>query len=270
MIAYPDIDPVAFELGPVAVRWYGISYIVGIGAAWWLLARRARRAEYGWSAEQVSDLIFFGAVGAILGGRLGYVLFYNLPAYLSEPLAIFKVWQGGMSFHGGLLGVFVALWWLSRRLQRPLFAVTDYLIPVVPVGLFCGRLGNFANGELWGAPTGLPWGMIFPDPRAGGVPRHPSQLYEAGLEGIVLFIVLWWFSARIRPTRSVSGLFLVLYGVLRCGIELVREPDGQLGYLAFGWLTMGQILSFPMIVFGVWLLASARAAPVPAAARTKQ
>jgi len=258
MIPYPDIDPVAIQIGPLAVRWYGISYLVGIAWAWWLLDRRAGRPGSAWRREEVADLVFYAAVGGVLGGRLGYALFYNLPAYLESPLALLRVWEGGMSFHGGLLGALAAMALLARRLQRPFFAVTDQLAPAVPVALLCGRLGNFVNGELWGAPTDLPWAMVFPDPRAGGVARHPSQLYEAALEGAVLFAVLWWVSARPQPTRLVSGLFLVLYAAFRFLVEFVREPDAHLGYLAFGWLTMGQLLCVPMAILGAWLIASAR------------
>lgn len=258
MIPYPDIDPIAFQIGPVAVRWYGISYVVGIGAMWYLLARRARRSEHPWSADAVADLVFYVALGGVLGGRLGYVLFYNLPAYLAEPLSIFKVWQGGMSFHGGLLGVLVACYLFARRERRAFFAVTDFLAPGVPIGLMCGRIGNFINSELWGAPTDLPWGVVFPDPLSGGVPRHPSQLYEAGLEGLVLFAVLWVVSARPRPQMFISGLFLAGYALARFAVEFVRVPDPQIGYLASGWLTMGQVLSTPMFIFGVGLMIAAR------------
>jgi len=252
MLEYPAIDPVAISLGPLQIRWYGLSYVAGTLIGWWLL--RMRSARHGWTYEQVADLVFYAVLGAIIGGRLGSALFYNLPYYLDHPLATFKIWQGGMSFHGGLLGVLVAVWLFARFQRRPFFAVTDFLAPVVPVGLFCGRIGNFINGELWGRPTDLPWAMVFPDPAAGGIPRHPSQLYEAALEGALLFIILWWFSARPRPIMAVSGLFLTGYGLFRFLVEFVRVPDPQLGYLAFGWVTMGQVLSLPMFIFGVLLL----------------
>ena len=257
MIAYPDIDPIAIELGPIKIRWYGISYVVGIVIAWWLLTRRTRTLRTDWSPEHVSDLMFYGVIGVIVGGRLGSMLFYNLGYFLSNPLAIFRIWEGGMSFHGGLIGVLVAIWLFARHTQRTFFDVSDFLAPVVPIGLGCGRIGNFINGELWGIPTSLPWGMVFPDPRAGGIPRHPSPIYECLLEGVVLFAVLWWFSSRPRPARSVSGLFLLLYGTFRFLVEFVREPDAQLGYLAGGWLTMGQILSVPMILIGAWMIIAA-------------
>lgn len=263
MIAFPDIDPVAIRLGPLAVRWYGLSYMAGILLAWWLLVRRARRPDSGWNAEAVSDLVFYAAIGMVLGGRLGYVLFYNLPVYLDDPLGVFRVWEGGMSFHGGLIGGLLALGLWAWRTGRGFLAAADFLSPVVPVGLFFGRLANFINGELWGAPTSLPWGVVFPDPRAGGVPRHPSQLYEAGLEGIVLFLLLWTYSGRPRPQGACAGLFLLGYGLIRFAVEFVRQPDGQLGYLAWGWLTMGQVLSSPMIAIGLLLIWMGYRRPAP-------
>ena len=264
MLMHPDIDPVAVSFGPLAIRWYGISYVAGIGGAWWLLHRRAsHRAD--WTGEQVADLIFYAAVGVVLGGRLGYALFYQLGSYVRDPLGLLRIWEGGMSFHGGLIGVLVAMAWFARREGRAFFDVADWLAPVVPVGLLCGRIGNFVNGELWGAPSDLPWAMVFRDPLAGGVPRHPTQLYEAGLEGLALFLILWTLSARPRPRGLVSGTFLVGYGVFRGLVEFVRVPDAHLGYLAFGWLTMGQVLCLPMIAFGLWLLARARRQPAATA-----
>ena len=252
MLTYPNIDPVAFTLGPLKVHWYGISYVVGILIAWWLLRSRSRKSD--WTEEQVADLIFYGIVGVIIGGRLGSVLFYNLPYYLAHPLEIIMITKGGMSFHGGLIGVLFAIFFYGRSAGRSFFAISDFLAPVIPVGLGCGRIGNFINGELWGAPSSLPWAMIFPDPRAGELPRHPSQLYEALLEGLVLFIILWLFSAKPKPMMAVSGLFLLSYGVFRFSVEFVREPDANIGYLAFDWVTMGQVLSFPMIIIGAILL----------------
>ena len=263
MIPYPDIDPIAFRLGPLEIHWYGISYVVGIVIGWWLLNRRADAPGSGWDRQQVADVVFFAAMGVILGGRLGSVLFYNLPWYLDHPLNVFKIWQGGMSFHGGTIGVLIACYLFARSRGKKFFAVTDFMVPAVPVGLGCGRIGNFINGELWGKPTDLPWGMIFPDPAAGGVPRHPSQLYEAFLEGLVLFVILWWFSARPRPRMAVTGLSMLGYGVFRFAIEFIRVPDIQLGYLAWGWLTMGQILSVPLIIAGVVMLLLAYRNPPP-------
>lgn len=258
MLSYPQIDPIAFQLGPLAVRWYGIAYIVGIVGGWWLMRLRARRPGSGWRSDEVADLTFYAALGGVLGGRIGYALFYNFPAYLDRPLDILKVWEGGMSFHGGLIGVLIAIAWFASRTGRSFFQVSDFLAPVVPLGLMAGRLGNFINGELWGAPSRLPWAMVFPDPRAGGIPRHPSQLYQAFLEGLLLLLILWWFSSRPRPAAAVSGLFLLGYGLARFAVEFVREPDAHLGYLAFGWVTMGQVLSLPMVVAGLILLGLAR------------
>ncbi len=253
MIIFPDIDPVAIDLGVLQIRWYGISYICGILLAWYLLKYKAKsKPDLDWSAEQVSDLVYYATLGVILGGRLGSVIFYNLPYYLANPFDILKVWQGGMSFHGGLLGVALSTWYYSHKVNKTFFNTTDFLIPVVPVGLFFGRIANFINAELWGAPTSLPWGIVFPN--AGGIPRHPSQLYEALLEGLLLFIIMWFYSSRQRPRMAVSGVFLLGYGVFRSAVEFVREPDRNIGYLIGDWLTMGQVLSLPMIIIGSILI----------------
>lgn len=252
MLHAPDIDPVAIHLGRIQVHWYGLMYLIGFLGAWWLGMYRARRAGSGWRPQEIADLLFYGALGVILGGRIGYVLFYNLPYYLDHPIEVFYIWSGGMSFHGGLLGVITAMWLYGRRTQRTFFAVADFVAPLTPVGLGAGRLGNFINHELWGKVTDVPWGMVFPN--AGPLPRHPSQLYEFSLEGVALFIILWVYARKPRPTGAVSGLFLLCYGIFRFLVEFVREPDVQLGYLAFGWVTMGQILSLPMILLGIWLL----------------
>jgi len=250
-----DINPVALELGPLKVHWYGLMYLIGFAAAWWLGCVRAKRAGSGWTEQQVSDLIFWGAVGVIVGGRSGYVLFYNFEQFLQNPLWLFHVWEGGMSFHGGLIGVIVALWVFGRSQQKTLMEMGDFVAPLIPIGLGAGRVGNFIGGELWGRVTDHPWGVVFP--RAGDLPRHPSQLYEFALEGVLMFIVLWWYSSKPKPRMAVSGLFLLLYGSFRSLVELVREPDEQLGFLAFDWLTMGQLLSLPMIIAGAVMMALA-------------
>ncbi len=252
MLRYPHIDPVAIELGPLAIHWYGLLWATGFIAAWWLGRLRARKPGSPLTPNQVDDLILYGALGAIAGGRIGYVLFYDFAAFLANPLYLVQIWQGGMSFHGGLLGVIVAVWLFVRRVQRPYLAVMDFGAPLVPIGLGAGRLGNFINGELWGAPTDLPWGMVYPP--LGEVARHPSQLYQMALEGVALFAILWWFSSKPRPRAAVSGLFLLCYGVFRFAVELVRLPDAHIGYLAFGWFTMGHLLSLPMILGGAGLL----------------
>ena len=252
MLNYPDFDPVAFRFGPLKVHWYGIMYLVGFAAAWWLGKVRAKRPDSGWNPAEIGDLIFYAALGVVLGGRLGYTFFYGFDNFLANPLSIFRIWEGGMSFHGGLLGVLVAMWLYGRKTGRGFFQVTDFIAPLVPVGLGAGRIGNFINGELWGKPTDLPWGMVFPG--AGDLPRHPSMLYEALLEGLVLFVILWWFSVKPRPVRAVSGLFLLCYGLFRFAVEFVRLPDAHIGYIAFGWLTQGQLLSLPMILLGALLL----------------
>ena len=254
MLPYPQIDPVAIQIGPVSIYWYGIMYLIGFGGGWWLGRLRSREVWRGWREEQVDDLVFYIVLGVVLGGRLGYVFFYDFAGFTADPVSLFKVWQGGMSFHGGLIGVMLAMWVFARRRDTTFFNVADFVAPLVPIGLGAGRLGNFINSEIWGKPTDLPWGMVFPDSRAGGVPRHPSQLYEMLLEGVVLFIVLWLFTKRPRPVMATSALFLLLYGVFRFAVEFVRVPDAQFGYLAFGWVTMGQVLSAPMILAGALML----------------
>ena len=250
MIVYPDIDPVALSLGPLQIRWYGLMYVLGIGAGWWLARRRAAAPGSTWKPADVDDLIFFAALGVIFGGRLGWILFYGFDGILADPLSALKVWQGGMSFHGGLLGVLVAIALFARSRGRRIADVFDFTAPLPAIGLGAGRVGNFINGELWGKSTDLPWGFL-----VGGDIRHASQLYQAALEGVLLFAILWWFTSRPRPRLAPSGLFLVCYGLFRSLVEFVRVPDAHLGYLAFGWLTMGQLLSLPMIVAGIVLLA---------------
>lgn len=252
MIIAPDIDPVAVHLGPLQVHWYGLMYLIGFLGAWWLGVYRAKRPDSAWQAQEIADLLFYGALGVILGGRIGYVLFYNFSYYLNHPIEVFYIWTGGMSFHGGLLGVIVAMWLYARRTHRSFFTVADFVALLTPLGLGAGRLGNFINHELWGNVTTVPWAMVFPN--AGPLPRHPSQLYEFFLEGIALFIILWVYARKPRPSAAVSGLFLLSYGSFRFLVEFVRQPDSQLGYLAFDWVTMGQVLSLPMIIIGISML----------------
>lgn len=256
MLPYPQIDPVAVALGPLKIHWYGLMYLVGIGGAWLLASRRLNRFDPTWTKDKLSDLVFWVAMGVILGGRLGYVLFYDLPAYISEPAKILRIWEGGMSFHGGLIGVMLATLWFGKRNGKSFFELMDFIAPLVPIGLGAGRIGNFINAELWGKATDVSWAMIFPtDPQQ--LPRHPSQLYQFALEGVALFVILWFYSRKPRPTMAVSGMFAACYGVFRFIVEFVRVPDAQLGYLAWGWLTMGQILCLPMILGGIGLIAYA-------------
>lgn len=255
MLTYPNIDPVAFSVGPLHVHWYGLMYLLAFGTAWLLATYRIKKAGSTWNAEQVSDLLFFCAMGIILGGRVGYVLFYNFGQFLKDPVWLFRVWEGGMSFHGGLLGVLIAVAWFSHKYKKSFFDVGDFVAPFVPIGLMFGRIGNFIGGELWGRiadPASVPWAMVFP--RAGDLPRHPSQLYQAMGEGLLLFIVLWFYSSRPRPQKAVGAMFLLGYGICRTVAEFFREPDAQVGFDLFGWLTRGQLLSIPMIFVGLILL----------------
>ena len=274
-----DIDPIAFSIGPVAVHWYGIMYLIAFAAFWWLGERRRRAGRLPVGPTAFSDLAFYGMIGVILGGRVGYMLFYATSELLADPLSLFRIWEGGMSFHGGLLGVLVAMWYWSRRNGMHFFDVMDFVAPLVPIGLGTGRLGNFIGGELWGRHTDLPWGMIFPRAidtaghsieqlkamagagQLAAEARHPSQLYQMLLEGVLLFCILYFVSMKPKPRYLVSGLFALFYGVFRFGVEFVREPDAQLGYLAWGWLTMGQVLSLPLILLGVVLLLASRSSP---------
>lgn len=287
---FVDIDPIALSIGPIfgygplQVHWYGIMYLLAFLLGWWLGERRRARGRLGVSREAFGDLVFYLMVGVIVGGRVGYMLFYDSGELLRDPLSLLRIWDGGMSFHGGLLGVLAATWWWCRRQQRHFLDLMDFIAPLAPIGLGLGRLGNFIGGELWGRQTDAPWGMLFPraleqDPRFAGMPiaqlrelaqtgaldaqaRHPSQLYEFLLEGVLLFAVLWWFSAQPRRRGAVSGLFALLYGLFRFGIEFVRQPDQQIGFIAFHWLTMGQLLSLPLIAVGVFLLWYSRRQPL--------
>ena len=276
---FVDINPIAISLGPVQLHWYGIMYLLGFGAAWWLGQRRRAAGRLPVTHDQFSDLCFYMMLGVILGGRIGYMLFYDTAELIANPLSLIRVWEGGMSFHGGLLGVLVAGWIWTWRRGINYFDTIDFIAPLVPIGLGLGRIGNFIGGELWGRRTDVAWGMIFPRALdylgktrdelhamyvAGQLnheARHPSQLYQFFLEGVVLFAVLWWYSRKPRPRYAVSGLFALLYGLFRFAVEFVREPDAQLGFVALNWLTMGQILSLPLIAVGVILLWLSRRAP---------
>lgn len=256
MIRYPQIDPVALAVGPIQVHWYGLTYLAGLSFAWWLASRRAVRQDTPIGRDQVDDLIFFSAVGVVLGGRLGYALFYGWERLLDDPVWLFRVWEGGMAFHGGLLGVITAMVIFAKRHGIAFGALADFVAPLAPVGLGLGRLGNFIGQELWGRPSDVPWAMVFPrDPL--GLARHPSQLYQFALEGCLLFAVLFVFSQRPRPTWSVAGLFLLGYGACRFAVEFFREPDAHIGFDALGWMTRGQLLSLPMILLGAWWFLSA-------------
>jgi phosphatidylglycerol---prolipoprotein diacylglyceryl transferase len=273
-----DIDPIALALPfwPHGIHWYGIMYLLGFGAAWWLGTRRINAGRLpGINAERFGDLLFYGMLGVVLGGRIGYVFFYAFDSFLANPLFLFKINEGGMSFHGGLIGVIVAVAWWSWKHTLKVFDTLDFVAPLVPPGLGFGRLGNFIGGELYGKLTDGSWGVVFPHSNLGDFysgqsmeklraahasgaldvyARHPSQLYQAALEGLVMFVVLYWFSRKPRPRYAVSGLFALMYGVFRFLVEFVRVPDADLGYLAFGWLTMGQLLSLPLIALGLGLL----------------
>ena len=253
MLIHPQIDPVAIAIGPLAVRWYGLMYLIGFGSAFLLARGRIKRGMGGKISYAVfDDLFFFSVLGVVLGGRLGYVLFYKPVFFFSHPLDIPAVWQGGMSFHGGFLGVLAAMLYIARKHRIGWLEIMDFIAPLTPLALAAGRVGNFINGELWGRVTDMPWGMVFRG--AGHLPRHPSQLYQFALEGVLLFFILWLYSARPRPKGSVSAVFLIGYGVLRFGAEFFREPDDFLGLLAFN-LSMGQWLSLPMILIGIAMLA---------------
>ncbi len=260
---YPAIDPVAFSIGPLQVHWYGLMYLLGFAACWLLGKRLMRLHSLPWNEDQFADMVLYGAAGVVIGGRFGYVFFYNFDQFLADPLWLFAVWEGGMSFHGGLLGVIAALWIYARKLGLPFFQLTDFAAPLTPIGLGAGRLGNFIGGELWGRPTDLPWGIVFP--RADAQPRHPSQLYEMALEGVLLFVILWWFCQKPRPRMAASGLFLAAYATFRFLVEFVREPDGHIGFLFGGWFTMGMLLCLPMFLLGIMLLVLAYRRPEVAA-----
>ena len=253
MLTYPDIDPDIFSVGPLTVRWYGLMYVIGFVLGWLMARKRAEKSYSPIKPAQVDDLVFYVMLGVIIGGRVGYCLVYGWGEMAADPLYIVKIWKGGMSFHGGLVGVLTAMWLYGRTLGKTMWQMTDFTAPFCPLGLGFGRIGNFINGELWGKPTDVPWGF-----KVGGQVLHPSQLYEALFEGLVLFLIVWWFSAKQRPYMAVTAMFLMWYGIFRFFIEFYRVPDAHLsddgGYLGFGWITMGQVLSVPMILAGLTML----------------
>ncbi len=252
MLIHPQFDPVALQLGPLAIHWYGLMYLAGFMTFLWLGRKRiAILGNPQINAKLLDDLLFYGVLGVILGGRFGYVLFYKASYYSTHPLEVFALWQGGMSFHGGFLGVLVAMAWFARKHNLHWLQLTDFIAPLVPPGLAFGRLGNFINGELWGRPSDVPWAMVFP--QSDQLPRHPSQLYEFALEGLLLFTLLWLYARKPRPIGAVSGLFLIGYGSLRFLVEFTREPDNYLGLLSMG-ISMGQWLSLPMVIAGLFLM----------------
>jgi phosphatidylglycerol:prolipoprotein diacylglycerol transferase len=246
---YPEIDSIAVQIGPLAIRWYGLMYVTGILGGWWLGRVQARRPWSPLTTIQVDDMVTCIVLGVILGGRVGSVLFYNFEDFIAHPLMIFEFWKGGMSFHGGFLGVLLAMWWYGKRIGVGFFSLTDFIAPLIPIGLGAGRVGNFINGELWGKETDVPWAVV-----VNGVPRHASQLYEAFLEGLVLLTILCLFAAKPRPTMAISGVFLLGYGFSRFSVEFVRLPDAHIGYMAWGWLTRGQLLTLPMILGGILVM----------------
>ena len=257
MWQYPELNPIALSIGPIAIHWYALSYLLGIGFVWWHLSHKSKLAvqlstpQFAYTQEQISDLAFYAVLGVILGGRIGYMLFYGWEQLLDNPLNLLKVWQGGMSFHGGMIGVCLGVVFFCRMSGRSFFQVTDFLAPSVPFALGCGRIGNFINGELPGRTTQVAWAVIYPGDIQG---RHPSSLYQALLEGVVLFALLWLFSRKPRPVMAVSAVFLLGYGSLRVFSECFRAPDIQLGFMAFNHLTQGQLLSIPMLLIGAGIL----------------
>lgn len=251
MLTFPDINPVAIDLGAIKVHWYGLMYLLGFAGAWWLGIKRAALENSGWNKDQVADVIFYGALGVILGGRIGYILFYNFSAFLENPFILLRIWEGGMSFHGGMLGVFLAYYLFAKKTNKTFFQVADFLAPMIPIGLGAGRIGNFINKELLGRPveSAVPWAMDFGD----HIARHPSQLYQALSEGLLLFLILYFYTKKSRPSMAASALFMIAYGCFRFITEFFRTPDSHIGFVAFDWMTKGQQLSIPMIAVGLYL-----------------
>lgn len=273
MLTHPNFDPVAFSIGPLAVRWYGLMYLVGFITFLVLGKIRARDEWRGMSKADVEELLFYGVIGVIVGGRLGHVFFYEPYLVWTDPLQVFAIWKGGMASHGGIIGVAIAMWLFVRARTKAFLTVADFVVPLVPLGLAAGRLGNFINGELWGRvaePNTWPWAMVFSDPRAGGLPRHPSQLYQAVLEGVLLFVLLWLLSRKQRAPGVIGAGFLIGYGVLRIVVEFFREPESLYGYMPLG-LSAGQWLSVPMVALGVGLMVYfVRKLPTPVASPAPQ
>ncbi len=253
MLTHPNFDPVALDLGPLQIHWYGLMYLAAFVFVYWIGKRRAQQEKVPFSVDQVDDLVFYIALGTILGGRLGYVFFYDFPQFLETPLWLFQVWKGGMSFHGGFLGVVAGITFFAKRNGYPLGAMFDWAAIAAPLGIGFGRMGNFIGQELWGRPSDVPWSMVFPkDPT--GLARHPSQLYEMMGEGFLLFALIYWYSSKPRPMWSSGALFIIGYGFARFMVEFVREPDAHIGFDLFGWMSRGQILSMPMMIIGVLVM----------------